>query len=134
MRLTTLLLLAIAGFAAFKVIRKPPAAPETTVQVDPAQMEAWRQDSIRYAEREERRRVERLREDRNTALRRAMAAPPATFQPENRIGQLPASTERQQKEEELAACSALPQYGPHGHIVGYTSNPDCAEYRRRHPR
>ena len=136
---TTLLILAIAGFAVFKMVRKP-SAPETSVQVDPAVAEARRQDSIRYAEWEASRQRESLRDARNDEsrraeeLRRAMAGTTATFQPENRIAQPPAPTGWQEKEEELANCSAVPQYGPQGNIVGWAANPDCAEYRRRHPR
>ena len=137
---TTLLLLAIAGFGAFKMVRKP-SAPEPTVQVDPVQAEARRQDSIRYAEWEASRQRESLRDARardaarNNEVRGAMTrATAATLLSENRIAQPPAPTKWQQEQEEMAHCSAVPQYGPHGNIVGWAANPDCAEYRRRHPR
>jgi hypothetical protein len=61
-----------------------------------------------------------------------MQTPVTTFQPENRPAPPP---QRTYSEEELAACSAVPIYGPSGNIVGWSANPACAEYRRKaHPR
>jgi hypothetical protein len=119
---SALLLVAIAGFAAVQVVRRP-SAPASGERADPAPPVARLQDSIRNAAR-----VESLREARTNELRRAMDGPTTTFQPEDRPAQ---PTPRTYTEEELAHCSALPMYGPDGNVVGYSANPDCEEYRRR---
>jgi hypothetical protein len=134
MRVLPVIVVLLAIGVAYGEVNRRSNLPKREEPAEAAPPQAPRSSGARDAARAERpreAREQRLRAARQAEMERALAGPTTTFQPATAPAQSPRPKGRTYSEEELAHCSALPQYGPNGNIVGYTSNPDCAEYRRR---